>query len=81
MVIDERSDRDRVKQQRKTKRPVAKGSSTGMSGRDMKILGTVQIIENDSTEVCTVEPNDEVSIESGTQIHALYYNLMLNICL
>ena len=69
MVIDERTENERKKQQRKeprrkTNRPRGNGSTGDVMPSGMKILGTVQIIENDTTELCTVQVSDDTPAEA-----------------
>ena len=35
-----------------------------MTAGGMKILGTVQVIENDTTELCTVQGSDDIPAEA-----------------
>ena len=69
MVIDERTESERMKQQRKearrkTNRPRGNESKSDVTAGGMKILGTVQIIENDTTELCTVQASDDIPAEA-----------------
>ena len=69
MVIDERTENERMKQQRKdarrkANRPRPKESTGSVTAGGMKILGTVQVIENDTTELCTVQASDDIPAEA-----------------
>ena len=69
MVIDERTENERMKQQkkdarRKANRPRPKESTGDVTAGGMKILGTVQVIENDTTELCTAQASDDLPAEA-----------------
>ena len=61
MVIDERTESERTKQQKKDvpKKRSKPELNQAAGTENLKILGTVQILENEPTELCTVSVNDD----------------------
>ena len=72
MVIDERTEGERMKQQRKDVpkkrcKPELNQATGNLQTENLKILGTVQIIDNEPTELCTVPVNDDVTGSKSSQ--------------